>query len=96
MTAAVAAFAGIYTYWRFWPNSRMRRRVTDVRALHDLLVHHIDDLEDVMAALRNSYGPCSGMLNRPIGQRVHLVVVTFFRNSKSKMHLFGKCHGVSL
>lgn len=35
----------------------MRRRIDDVRALHDLLSYHIDDLEDVMAALRETYGP---------------------------------------
>ena len=41
-------------YWRFYPNSRAQHRINDVRALHDLLSHHIDDLEDIMAALKDS------------------------------------------
>lgn len=43
-----------YSYWRFYPNSRSQRRINDVKALHDLLSHHIDDLEDVMAALKDT------------------------------------------
>ena len=46
-----------FAYWKYFPNRRMRRRIEDVRALHDLLSHHFDDLEDIMAALRDSYGP---------------------------------------
>ena len=43
-----------YMYWRFYPNARAQHRINDVRALHDLLSHHIDDLEDIMAALKDS------------------------------------------
>ena len=43
-----------YIYWRFYPNSKAQHRINDVRALHDLLSHHIDDLEDIMAALKDS------------------------------------------
>ena len=45
-----------YAYWKFFPNSRAQRRINDVRALHDLLTRHMDDLEDVMQAMRDNFG----------------------------------------
>lgn len=45
-------FAIVWMYWRWWPNRQHQKRVGDVRALRRLLSYHIDDLEDVMTALR--------------------------------------------
>ena len=46
---------GRYSYWRFYPNARAQHRINDVKALHRLLAHHIDDLEDIMAAVKDKY-----------------------------------------
>ena len=44
-------FALVYGYWRWWPNRRHRRRVKDMAAIRDLLVHHMDDLDEIMDKL---------------------------------------------
>eukprot|EP00891_Asterochloris_glomerata_P008499 jgi/Astpho2/8499/fgenesh1_pg.00125_%23_12_t len=51
--ASTLTFLGVYGYWRFWPNRRHQRRVRDMTALRDLLVHHADDLDEILAKLRN-------------------------------------------
>lgn len=45
-------FGIVWMYWRWWPNKQHSRRVGDMRAMRRLLSYHIDDLEDVMTALR--------------------------------------------
>ncbi len=54
--ASTLTFLGVYGYWRFWPNRRHQRRVRDMTALRDLLVHHADDLDEILAKLRNKSG----------------------------------------
>ena len=54
--ASTMTFLGVYGYWRFWPNRRHQRRVRDMTALRDLLVHHADDLDEILAKLRNKSG----------------------------------------
>lgn len=49
---SAATFAVVFGYWRFWPNRRHEKRVLDLKALRDLLLYHVDDLEDIMAALK--------------------------------------------
>jgi len=51
VTCSAITFVLIYGYWRFWPNRRHRRRVKDMAAIRDLLVHHMDDLDDIMDRL---------------------------------------------
>ena len=53
---AGALFGGVYLYWRFAPNRRYKERVSDLKALRDLLMYHFDDLEDILAALKERYG----------------------------------------
>ncbi|CAL8471666.1 g11208 [Coccomyxa elongata] len=50
-----AMFGAVYAYWRFWPNRRHEKRVLDLKALRDLLLYHVDDLEDIMAALKHRH-----------------------------------------
>ena len=59
--ASTLTFLGVYGYWRFWPNRRHQRRVRDMTALRDLLVHHADDLDEILAKLRNKSGKQSGL-----------------------------------
>ncbi|DBA77137.1 TPA: hypothetical protein ACH3X1_009713 [Trebouxia sp. C0004] len=51
VTCSAITFVLIYGYWKFWPNRRHRRRVKDMAAMRDLLVHHMDDLDDIMDRL---------------------------------------------
>lgn len=51
VTCSAITFVLIYGYWKFWPNRRHRRRVKDMAAMRDLLVHHMDDLDDIMDKL---------------------------------------------
>ena len=62
--ASTLTFLGVYGYWRFWPNRRHQRRVRDMTALRDLLVHHADDLDEILAKLRNKSGE-QGCLSAP-------------------------------
>ena len=50
--ASVCLFAAIYAYWRYFPHTRHQRRVNDLKALRDLLLYHVDDLEDILEALQ--------------------------------------------
>ena len=50
--ASASLFAGIYVYWKYYPHTRHQRRVNDLKALRDLLLYHVDDLEDILAALQ--------------------------------------------
>ncbi|GMH36158.1 hypothetical protein BSKO_04026 [Bryopsis sp. KO-2023] len=42
---------GLYGYYRFWPSHRHRQRVSDMKALRDILSHRIDDLNDLLSAV---------------------------------------------
>ena len=59
--ASLVLFAAIYSYWRYFPHTRHQRRVADMKALRDLLLYHVDDLEDILEALqkRPELGPGS-------------------------------------
>lgn len=78
-------------YWRFYPNSRAQHRINDVRALHDLLSHHIDDLEDIMAALKDSCGEFSreGPKTKSIGKEdfMHLIRQTIRQRDVSEQEM---------
>ena len=50
--ASLVLFAAIYSYWRFFPHTRHQRRVADMKALRDLLLYHVDNLEDILEALQ--------------------------------------------
>ena len=50
--ASASLFAGIYAYWKYYPHTRHQRRVNDLKALRDLLLYHVDDLEDILVALQ--------------------------------------------
>ena len=50
--ASASLFAGIYVYWKYYPHTRHQRRVNDLKALRDLLLYHVDDMEDILAALQ--------------------------------------------
>lgn len=53
MAVSAATFVVVYGYWRWWPNRRHKRRVKDMAAMRDLLVHHVDDLDDIMDKLKH-------------------------------------------
>ena len=78
--ASASLFAAIYAYWKFFPHTRHQRRVDDLKALRDLLLYHVDDLEDILEALQkrpevtagrcSSYGsPLPGVLKK--GMALH-------------------------
>jgi hypothetical protein len=48
---SAALFASVYVYWRLKPFSAHKKRVSDMKALRDLVLYNADDLEDVLAAL---------------------------------------------
>ena len=52
--ASIVLFAVIYSYWRYFPHTKHQRRVADLKALRDLLLYHVDDLEDILEALQKS------------------------------------------
>ena len=52
-SVAGAAFLGfgVHALLRWWPDASHRRRLADLRALRDLLIHHLDDLDAISAAV---------------------------------------------
>ena len=56
MTASSICFVLVYGYYRYWPNRRHKRRVKDMAAMRDLVVHHMDDLDDIMDKLHTRSG----------------------------------------
>ena len=63
--ASIGLFAVIYSYWRYFPHTKHQRRVTDLKALRDLLLYHVDDLEDILEALQKSTELGPGSLSLP-------------------------------
>lgn len=64
--AAIAGYGGLVSLWQVLPTVAHRRRVADARALRDLL-HHLDDLDAVMASVRSaalSVGTAGARLSR--------------------------------
>ena len=71
--ASVTLFAAIYSYWRYFPHTRHQRRVSDLKALRDLLLYHVDDLEDILEALQKRPELTAG---EPLPMREHLLKVS--------------------
>lgn len=61
MAASAVTFVVVYGYWRWWPNRRHKRRVKDMAAMRDLLVHHVDDLDDIMDKLQHGTCEAAGL-----------------------------------
>lgn len=53
LASAIAAYA----YYRYGPKRRYAARLRDVRSLRDLLVFHMEDLEEVVDGLRSAKDP---------------------------------------
>ena len=45
---------GVHALLRWWPDASHRRRLADLKALRDLLIHHLDDLDAISAAVVQS------------------------------------------
>lgn len=52
--AAAALGLGLHALLRWWPDASHRRRLRDLKALRDLLIHHLDDLDAISAAVVQS------------------------------------------
>ena len=42
---------GVMALLRWWPDASHRRRLSDQKALRDLVIHHLDDLDAISAAV---------------------------------------------
>eukprot|EP00210_Caulerpa_lentillifera_P004414 g4211.t1 len=40
-----------YGYYRYWPERKHQQRLTDMKALKDILSHHIDGIDDLLSVL---------------------------------------------
>lgn len=49
---AAALYLGLASYLRRFPLPAQRRRAADARALADLLTHHLDDLDSILASVK--------------------------------------------
>ncbi|KAK9795558.1 hypothetical protein WJX73_008157 [Symbiochloris irregularis] len=80
IASSVGIFALLWAYWRLWPNRQHRRRVGELRALRRLLSYHMDDLEDVVEALRRHMhhtahrGDGGAVSQKEFGSLVHRVI----------------------
>eukprot|EP01025_Chloroclados_australasicus_P057315 TRINITY_DN713_c1_g1_i3.p1 TRINITY_DN713_c1_g1~~TRINITY_DN713_c1_g1_i3.p1 ORF type:complete len:659 (-),score=58.95 TRINITY_DN713_c1_g1_i3:1101-3011(-) len=55
LLSSVFIFTSLFLYYRYWPTRFHRQRVQDMSALRDILVHRIDDLDDITAAVRRNF-----------------------------------------
>jgi magnesium transporter len=46
------AAALMYGYWKIGPKRRYKARMRDMRSLRDLLIFHLDDLDDIMDTVK--------------------------------------------
>jgi hypothetical protein len=44
----MAAAASMWLYYKVGPKRRYRARLRDMRSLRDLLIFHLDDLDDII------------------------------------------------
>ena len=52
VTAALALGTAVTLGWRRWPRAAAAARAADMQALRELLVFHLDEMDDVLAAVR--------------------------------------------
>ena len=60
VAGAAALGLGVHALLRWWPDASHRRRLADLKALRDLLIHHLDDLDAISAAVVQTRGSGSG------------------------------------
>lgn len=60
VAGAAALGLGVHALLRWWPDASHRRRLADLKALRDLLIHHLDDLDAISAAVVQSKSGSSG------------------------------------
>ena len=60
VAGAAALGLGVHALLRWWPDAAHRRRLADLGALRDLLIHHLDDLDAISAAVVQSKGGGGG------------------------------------
>jgi len=57
---SLSAFSAFYGYYRYWPTRRYQQKLTDMKALKNILFHRTDELGSVLAALNDKpYTPRS-------------------------------------
>lgn len=57
--AGACLFSGMVAYYQLWPMRNAKRRVNDMSALQDMLMHHVDEIGDVVTAMRRAYRTCA-------------------------------------
>lgn len=57
--AALAGYGGLVSLWQILPTMAHRQSIADAKALRDLL-HHLDDLDAVLAAVRTAAAGAAG------------------------------------
>ena len=60
LAGAAALGLGVHALLRWWPDASHRRRLADLKALRDLLIHHLDDLDAISAAVVQTKSSGSG------------------------------------
>eukprot|EP00245_Coleochaete_scutata_P012271 TRINITY_DN4738_c0_g2_i1.p1 TRINITY_DN4738_c0_g2~~TRINITY_DN4738_c0_g2_i1.p1 ORF type:complete len:194 (+),score=40.65 TRINITY_DN4738_c0_g2_i1:33-584(+) len=56
--SSIVIFLGLVYYYKFWPSRLDRKRAQDLAALRELL-HHIDDIDDILAVINSRDRPVS-------------------------------------
>jgi magnesium transporter len=69
VAGAAALGLGVHALLRWWPDAAHRRRLADLGALRDLLIHHLDDLDAISAAVVQSKGGGGGGGDAKLGKQ---------------------------
>jgi hypothetical protein len=56
-------FGVLVAYYQLWPMRNAKRRVNDMSALQDILMYHVDEIGDVVSAMRHAYRTCATPLS---------------------------------
>lgn len=69
VAGAAALGFGVHALLRWWPDASHRRRLRDLKALRDLLIHHLDDFDAISAAVVQTKSSSSSSGNGSGGEQ---------------------------
>ena len=52
--SGVVVFAALVAGFRLWPVRHTKQRGADMTALHDLLLYHVDEMDEIVAAAKTA------------------------------------------
>eukprot|EP01026_Neomeris_dumetosa_P045871 TRINITY_DN3892_c1_g3_i1.p1 TRINITY_DN3892_c1_g3~~TRINITY_DN3892_c1_g3_i1.p1 ORF type:complete len:581 (-),score=44.19 TRINITY_DN3892_c1_g3_i1:330-2072(-) len=75
----------LFFYYRFWPRRFHKQRVQDMNALRDILVNHVDNLDEITTAVRRNYSKTmtkrefAALVTETVGEITHAEIDVLYK-----------------